>query len=323
MPRNCCLPFCTTNVKGNPGIPYHQFPNDWGRRSAWMSSIYRLAPNAKKYKWQPVGNAVVCGLHFTEADYNRHSKATRLLPSAVPTVFHIRAEHAHAARQQEKRKGTEYNCAEEGSASKAGAERVGEDRTRPQGVPQLPPVDERAKGLVFGAIFKTSRPTTSLVHSERKYNGTDDGTLSRSVVECKREEREHKHLPPSEQEGVGAPVKTRYRAASRTDAECQTTLNVARLMSEARKTELRLKLQLAREKNVLRNLRTELSGYKEVLRHYDSNGDVQAFLKVLEAAEDGDEAALSIKNQVAAFEKTFSRRALSERCAWARTMNMD
>lgn len=308
MPRNCCVPLCTTNLKGNPGIPYHEFPRDWERRSAWIRSIYRLAPKAKEHKWKPKGNAVVCALHFTQADYKQHTKAARLLPMAVPTVFNKRAEqYGRAGWVREQCKGTEYNCTGGGTASQTVVKRELEEWTRAEGL-QLPAVDEQANGLAFGAIIKTCSPATLLVYNKCQYNGTGDGTVSGAFVQCKREEwtnvEEPQLPPPSELEGVttyGAPMETCHQATSLTDAECQTTLDVARLISEARKTELSLKLGLASKKNALRNLRTELNGYKEVLRNYDGNRDIQAFLKVLEAAEDGDEAALLIKNQVEAF----------------------
>lgn len=308
MPRNCCVPLCTTNLKGNPGIPYHEFPRDWERRSAWIKSIYRLAPKAKEHKWKPKENAVVCALHFTEADYKQHTRAARLLPMAVPTVFYKRAEeYGRVGWGRGQSKSTEYNCTGEGAASQTVVKRECEEWTQAE-APQLPTVDEQANGLVFGAIFKTCGLATPLVYSECQYNGTGHGTVSQSVVKCEREEWTNVEIPqlppPSELEGVttcAAPMETCHRATSLTDAECQTTLDVAHLMSEARKTELQLKLKLAREKNALRKLSAELSGHKEVLRSYDSNGDIQAFLKVLEAAEDGDEDALLIKNQVDAY----------------------
>lgn len=308
MPRNCCVPLCSTNLKGNPGIPLHLFPRDWERRSAWIKSIYRLAPKAKEHKWKPKGNAAVCALHFTEADYKQHTRLACLLPMAVPTVFNKRPEqYGRAGWGREQSESTEYNCAGEGAASQTVKRECGE-WTRAEG-PQLPTVDEQANRLFFSAIFKTRGLATPLVNSECQYNGTGDGTASQAVVECKREEWTNVEVPqlpsPSEHEVTTCtiPMETCHQATSLTDAGCQTTLDVAHLMSEARKTELQLKLKLAREKNALRKLSTELSGYKEVLRSYDSNKDIQAFLKVLDAAEDGDEDALLIKNQVEAYAK--------------------
>lgn len=280
---------------GNPGVPYHEFPCDSERRIAWVNNISRLAANAKAYKWHPRGNALVCALHFTEADYNQKTKVRRLLPSAVPTVFQKFAKGARAGCGQEKTERTD--C---------------EERTRVAG-PQLPIVNEQAKELAFGAPIKTCSLATPLVYNEclngirTQYNGTNDGIVSRAVAECERKERtnvDEPQLPPPSEQGVtayDAPMEMCYQATLLTDAECQTTLNVARVMSEAKKTELRLKLKLARERNALRNLRTQLSGVKEVLQNYDSNKDIQAFLKVLEAAEDGDGAALLIRNQVASY----------------------
>lgn len=279
---------------GNPGVPYHEFPCDSGRRIAWINNISRLAANAKAYKWHPRGNALVCALHFTEADYNQKTKVRRLLPSAVPTVFQKFSKRARAGCGQEKTERTER-----------------EERIRVEG-PQLPIVNERAKELAFGAPIKTCSLATPLVYNEclngtrTQYNGTDDGTVTPAVAECEREEWlrvEKPQLPPPSEQVIpyDTPVEMCYPTTLLTDAECQTTLNVARVMSEAKKIELRLKLKLARERNALRNLRTQLSGVKEVLQNYDSNKDIQAFLKVLEAAEDGDGAALLIRNQVASY----------------------
>lgn len=279
---------------GNPGVPYHEFPCDSERRIAWINNISRLAANAKAYKWHPRGNALVCALHFTEADYNQKTKVRRLLPSAVPTVFQKFAKRARTDCGQEKTERTER-----------------EERIRVEG-PQMPIVNEQAKELAFGAPIKTCSLATPLVYNEclngtrTQYSGTDDGTVTRVVAECEREEWlrvEEPQLPPPSEQVIpyDTPVEMCYKTTLLTDAECQTTLNVARVMSEAKKTELRLKLKLARERNALRNLRTQLSGVKEVLQNYDSNKDIQAFLKVLEAAEDGDGAALLIRNQVASY----------------------
>ncbi|KAH7936786.1 hypothetical protein HPB49_004455 [Dermacentor silvarum] len=87
MPRNCCVPRCTSNAKKNPGIRYHEFPSDAGRRSQWLHNISRQGSSGKASKWEPNDSSLVCSLHFKEDDYRKTTKYRVLLPTAVPSVF--------------------------------------------------------------------------------------------------------------------------------------------------------------------------------------------------------------------------------------------
>lgn len=87
MPRNCCVPLCSTNASKDPQIRYHEFPSNAERRAAWLRNISREGPGGKGTVWQPNDRSLVCALHFTEQDYKKTEKLRILLPTAVPTVF--------------------------------------------------------------------------------------------------------------------------------------------------------------------------------------------------------------------------------------------
>lgn len=87
MPKNCCVPLCTSNARKNPGLSYHEFPSNAERRQAWLTNISRQGSGGKETRWVPSDHSSVCSLHFTESDYKKGTKLRMLLPTAIPTVF--------------------------------------------------------------------------------------------------------------------------------------------------------------------------------------------------------------------------------------------
>ncbi|CAN7998193.1 unnamed protein product, partial [Ixodes pacificus] len=87
------------------------------------------------------------------------------------------------------------------------------------------------------------------------------------------------------------------------DEACQTSLNLAHMMDELKKTEHRLKAQIARQKSALQKLQAKHDEINEQLRGYEDDKQIQDFRLLLEAAEEGDKTALFIKTQVTCFSK--------------------
>ncbi|XP_049520350.1 uncharacterized protein LOC119445244 isoform X1 [Dermacentor silvarum] len=110
MPRNCCVPLCTTNARKYPLIRYHEFPCDVERRKAWIKNISRQGTSGKGSIWEPSDRSLVCALHFTDGDYKKSTKLKFLLPTAVPTVFpnypeYMRKENGQKQGRKRRRSG--------------------------------------------------------------------------------------------------------------------------------------------------------------------------------------------------------------------------
>lgn len=86
MPKNCCVPLCTSNARKNPGLSCHEFPSSAERRQAWLTNTSRQASGGKETRWVPSDHSLVCSLHFTGND-KKGTKLQMLLPTAIPTVF--------------------------------------------------------------------------------------------------------------------------------------------------------------------------------------------------------------------------------------------
>lgn len=82
------------------------------------------------------------------------------------------------------------------------------------------------------------------------------------------------------------------------DGACQTTLDFSRMMDEAKKTEHRFKIKVARQKNALQTLQSEYDEVREHLQGYNNDEQIQDVVRLFEAAEGGDKTAVFITNQV-------------------------
>lgn len=80
----------------------------------------------------------------------------------------------------------------------------------------------------------------------------------------------------------------------------QATVDCVLATNEAKngETEHRLRPKIARQKAALQKLQSKYDNCRELLRKNEANEPVQAFLHVLEAAEEDDKTALFIANQV-------------------------
>ncbi|KAG0422737.1 hypothetical protein HPB47_001461 [Ixodes persulcatus] len=95
-------------------------------------------------------------------------------------------------------------------------------------------------------------------------------------------------------------------------------------MDELKKTEHRLKAQIARQKSALQKLQAKHDEINEQLRGYEDDKQIQDFRLLLEAAEEGDKTALFIKTQVTCFSKkkpVYSEGILRECVLWKACSN--
>lgn len=263
MPRNCCVPLCSTNAKKNPAIRYHEFPSDSQRREAWLKNISRQG-SCKGSKWEPNDRSLVCSLHFTEDDYRKNVTLRLLLPSAVPTVFPNYPQYMR--------------------------NKNGEARTKRPRMSRSSDCGESETGRECGGFDESVVASES--HALSDY-GAEQAFAPEASASC---------------ESVAFIEKA-----------CQTTVDLGAFIDEARKTERRLSAKVARQKAALQKLQSQYDDSREQLQRYEANESIQAFLQVLDAAEEGDKTALFIVNQVSNYNRkkpSYSDSILRECVLW-------
>lgn len=97
------------------------------------------------------------------------------------------------------------------------------------------------------------------------------------------------------------------------DGACQTTLDFSRMMDEAKKTEHRLKMKVARQKNVLQTLHSEHDEVREHLQSYENNKQIQDVIQLFEAAVEGikQQCSLEIRSPTTAKKKKLTVKTFS------------
>ncbi|XP_064455101.1 THAP domain-containing protein 1 B-like [Ornithodoros turicata] len=112
MPKNCCVPICTSCARKDPHVKYQEFPCKPDVREAWLKMISREGA-VRGSKWQPCDRSLVCSLHFTEADYKKGVKRKLLLPTAVPSLFEgypSYMQDCHPTTKRRRRSSTSRNA---------------------------------------------------------------------------------------------------------------------------------------------------------------------------------------------------------------------
>lgn len=83
-------------------------------------------------------------------------------------------------------------------------------------------------------------------------------------------------------------------------------------------------MKVSRLKQALQALQEKHDEARECLQHYDDSKEIQQFLNVLEAAEQGDKKGLFIKNQVSCFngkKPTYRETVVRECVLWKACSN--
>lgn len=97
---------------------------------------------------------------------------------------------------------------------------------------------------------------------------------------------------------VEALTETSGVVTSLVDGTSQTDLDFQRIMENTKTTIHRFEMKVSRLKQALQALQEKHDEACECLQRYDDIKEIQQFLNVLEAAEQGDKKGLFIKNQV-------------------------
>ncbi|KAK7938815.1 hypothetical protein WMY93_002141 [Mugilogobius chulae] len=91
MPKTCCVPFCTSNNKKNPGLRFSMFPTmnrDQPRRDLWLQTIRGVSEKQKR--WNPENKFLyVCGLHFITGFHVNDKDHPDYVPSIFPSQAHM------------------------------------------------------------------------------------------------------------------------------------------------------------------------------------------------------------------------------------------
>ncbi|KAK7092795.1 hypothetical protein V1264_008486 [Littorina saxatilis] len=77
------------------GTTVHRFPKDPERRNIWTRALRREG-------FQATNTMVLCSSHFEESCFDRFGQTTRLVKTAVPTLFDF-PQHLQVKKQQTRR----------------------------------------------------------------------------------------------------------------------------------------------------------------------------------------------------------------------------
>lgn len=168
-----------------------------------------------------------------------------------------------------------------------------------------------------------------------RISGSDSSGTSGTGRECgglEKESQSHVLLPYCDgkqtfdaEASATLPLSSSGRASASCDSAgfveqaSQTTVDFVTVSNEAKKTERRLTAKVTRQKAALQKLQSKYDDCRQLLQKYEASEPVQAFLQVLEAAEEGDKTALFIANQASNYSRkkpSYSDSILRECVLW-------